>query len=100
MLILRELGPANRTQRLSQNWFSLAASGWDSRPGEMCILAHIWFCYLAACLLLSCHKAWNTHSGNALSSSVSAMRILWKHDCVFLMTEVVNSLGHLSSSAS
>lgn len=66
----------------------------------MYILAHIWFYFLVACVLLSCCKAWNAHSGNALPSSVSAIRTLWKHDCISLMTEVVNSLGRLSSSAS
>lgn len=69
----------------SQHWLSFAGSEWDSRPGEMWILALIWFSWLAGCVVLSCYKPWNSqellwHHLSLLSG--------WKHDCIFFMTSV------------
>lgn len=69
----------------NQCWLCFAGSEWDCRPGEMSILAQIWFSCLAGCVLLSCYKPWNTQE--LLCHHLSLLSG-WKHDCIFLMTRV------------
>lgn len=68
-----QTGPCPR-----QCWPSFAGSEWDSRPGEMSILAQFYYFAWQAvwCSAVTSHK----HSGVALPSSVSAVRVeTWLH---------------------